>query len=311
MVDQEVLEARAAIGDARRPDRIHRLDVGGIHLSISEWGDITAPPILIAHGGFDFAGTFDTFAPRLANGGRRVIAWDQRGHGDSDQAALYTWAADVRDAARVLDYVGAESVPVVGHSKGGGLMTQLAESLPHRINAVINLDGIPNERGLLHRIDRTDITALRAELTGFLDHRRRAGTQQRRPDTLHGLAARRAAMNPRLSIEWLRYLVTVGAHRDEDGWRWNIDPSMRFGPGGPFKPEWAIPRLRGLSQPFLGVIGTEPEEMGFGTSPAEAWLTMPPGAEFHALEGVGHFVHIERPDTVAELVLNFLDRTGC
>ena len=36
-------------------------------------------------------------------------------------------------------------------------------------------------------------------------------------------------MNPRLSNEWLEYLVTVGAREDADGWRWKLDPSMRMG----------------------------------------------------------------------------------
>ncbi len=33
---------------------------------------------------------------------------------------------------------------------------------------------------------------------------------------------------------------------------------------------------------------------------------LPPGAVFVPLEGVGHFVHIEQPRVVADLVLDFL-----
>ena len=50
-------------------------------------------------------------------------------------------------------------------------------------------------------------------------------------------------MNPRLSQEWLEYLVTVGGRRDEDGWRWKIDPSIRMGGFGPWRPEWSMHRL--------------------------------------------------------------------
>ena len=68
---------------------------------------------LLAHGGFDFAGTLDVFAPMLADGGWRVVSWDQRGHGDSDHAALYSWEADLRDAAAVLGLRSATGpVPV-------------------------------------------------------------------------------------------------------------------------------------------------------------------------------------------------------
>ncbi len=130
----------------------------------------------------------------------------------------------------------------------------------------------------------------------------------RRADTIEGLAERRKLMNPRLSTEWLKYLVTVGARCDDDGWRWKIDPTLRFGPSGAWRPEWAIPRLRGLHVPYLGVIGTVKEEMGWGTTPEEAFPILPEGAEFHALADTGHFVHIERPDYVAEITTDFLGR---
>ena len=308
-MNNEIDLIRASLPQAQRPDRTRRVDVGGIEVSVVEWGDEKDQPLLLAHGGFDFAGTFDILGPLLAAAGFRAVAWDQRGHGDSDLAALYTWEADVRDAALVLASLGStDPIPVLGHSKGGGMVDQLAEVIPHRIGAVINLDGIPNERGFAQKIDRTDVAALDTELAAWLDHRRRAGSTNRRADTLQGLAERRRVMNPRLSVEWLQYLVTVGAREDTEGWRWKIDPTLRFGPSGAWSPHWAIPRLRGLHVPFLGIIGTIEEEMGWGTTPDEALPILPDGAEFHALANTGHFVHIERPEDVAEIVVDFLGR---
>lgn len=101
-MQSEIEVIRASVPQARRPDRTRRVDVGGIEVSVVEWGSEENPPVLLAHGGFDFAGTFDILGPLLAEAGFRAVAWDQRGHGDSDMAALYTWEADVRDAARVL-----------------------------------------------------------------------------------------------------------------------------------------------------------------------------------------------------------------
>src|SRR5690606_16280035 len=82
---------------ARPPDRRRDVDSAGLRIAVWEWGDPDAPPLLLAHGGFDFARTFDVFAPLLADGGWRVVSWDQRGHGDSEHAALYNWDADARD----------------------------------------------------------------------------------------------------------------------------------------------------------------------------------------------------------------------
>src|SRR5690606_39141172 len=92
----------------------------------------------------EFGRSFDVFAPVLAARGFRVVAWDQRGHGDSERAALSSWDADLRDALAVMDSVTPEPMVVVGHSKGGTLMTMFAEACPHRVSHLVNLDGFPS-----------------------------------------------------------------------------------------------------------------------------------------------------------------------
>lgn len=291
---------------ARRPDRRYRVDSTGISLAVAEWGDPDAPPLVIAHGGFDFAETLNVFAPLLAEGGWRVVSWDQRGHGDSDRAHLYSWEADLRDALAVVDSVGPGPVPFVGHSKGGSLMMHLANAVPHRVSALVNLDGLPSRRAMSDVSEHERTRLLRREVEAWLDHRRSLVGRRRKPGTLDELAERRGRMNPRLDRDWLRYLVTVGARRDEDGWRWKIDPTLRLGGFGPWRPEWSMLRLPGIGVPFLGVLGLERELMGWGTRPEDVTPYLPPSSTFVALEGVGHFVHIEQPRAVADLVLEFL-----
>lgn len=291
---------------ARRPDRGRSVDSHGLRLAVYEWGDETAPPILFAHGGFDFAGTYDTLAPLVADGGWRVVSWDQRGHGDSDHAELYSWEADQRDALAVLDSIGSEPIPVLGHSKGGGLLLNVADARPHRVSHLVNLDGLPSRRGWPDVAEHDRTRLLASELTAWLDHRRSAVDAIRKPGTIEALAERRGRMNPRMSTEWLRYLVPIGATESDDGWRWKIDPSMRLGGFGPWRPEWSMMRLPGLGMPVLGVLGLEREVMGWGTLPEDVVPYLPDGARFVPLEGVGHFVHIEQPRLIADLVLEFL-----
>ncbi|MEO7429085.1 MAG: alpha/beta hydrolase [Acidimicrobiales bacterium] len=295
-------DAAAYLG-ARRPDRQRVVDSHGVAIAVHEWGDEHAPPLLLAHGGMDFAGTFDVFAPLLAAGGFRVVSWDHRGHGDSEHAALYSWEADLRDAVSVFDSVSTVPVPVVGHSKGGSLMLQLADALPHRVSHLANLDGLPSRRSFPDVSDHQRTKLMAQELTTWLDHRRSLVDAQRKPGTIDELAARRARMNPRLSTEWLRYLVTVGAREDPDGWRWKIDPTIRFGGFGPWRPEWSMMRLPDIGVPVLAVLGTEADPMGWGTLPEDVLSHLPAGGRFVSLAGAGHFLHIEQPHAVAELVL--------
>src|SRR5690606_19735048 len=141
----------------------------------------------------------------------------------------------------------------------------------------------------------------RAELVSWLDHRAAVAEKVRRPGTLEELAQRRAVMNTRLPIEWLRYLVTVGARHSDDGWRWKLDPALRFGGFGPWSPEWSMGRLPGLAVPVLGVLALQPEALGWGTQPEDVVPYLPPGARFEVFEDAGHFVHIEQPHRVADL----------
>lgn len=291
---------------ARRPDRRETVDSCGVAISKVEWGSPDAPPLLFAHGGFDFAETINVFAPLLVAAGWRVVSWDHRGHGHSAWADLYSWEADLRDASTVLDSIGTAPLPMVGHSKGGALSLQLAEAFPHRFTHLVNLDGLPSRRSMPDIAEHERTRMLANEVGAWLDHRRRVSDKIRRPGTIDELAERRGLMNTRLEHDWLRYLVTVGGRRDEDGWRWRIDPTLRMGGFGPWRPEWSMLRLPGLSMPFLAVLGLELEVMGWGTRPADVVPYLPPDARFETLDGIGHFMHIEQPQLVADMVCDFV-----
>ncbi len=291
---------------ARRPDRHRWVNSYGVRLHVCEWGKRSDPPLFLVHGGSDFAGTFDLFAPLLADAGWRVVSWDHRGHGDSDHAALYGWDADVRDALTVLDSTRPDPVPVVAHSKGGGMMLQLADALPRRISKLVIIDGLPTPNPAPDISDHEQRKIDEKELAQWLDHRRKAASAQRKPGTLMDLAKRRKRMNPRLPDEWLQYLVTIGARKDPDGWRWKLDPGIRFGGFGPWRPEWSLKRLHLLEPPLFGMTATVEEEMGWGTNGEALRPFMPRGAKLLAMQDTGHFIHIERPREVADMVLEFL-----
>ena len=81
---------------------------------------------------------------------------------------------------------------------------------------------------------------------------------------------------------------------------------MRFGGFGPWRPDWYLERLPGFPVPLLGILATVQEEMGWGTRKQDLEKHLPLAAELVEYEDAGHFVHIEHPQGVAELVLGFL-----
>ena len=105
--------------DVRAPD--------GARLAVYEWGDPAGPPVLLVHGFAQchlcFAGQIPALEPHC-----RVIAYDQRGHGDSEQPAdpaayqgSRVWADDM---ATVIAAKRLARPVLAGWSMGGRVTRQ-------------------------------------------------------------------------------------------------------------------------------------------------------------------------------------------
>lgn len=96
------------------------LSVRGVTLHYLEWGSPESPPLLLIHGGSAHAHWWDHIAVELAPG-RRVIALDSRGHGDSDwvKPPAYEIGEYVEDIAAVMAQLRLAPCRLIGHSLGG------------------------------------------------------------------------------------------------------------------------------------------------------------------------------------------------
>ena len=115
-----------------------------------EWGGADAPPILLLHGGNQSAHSWDLVSLHLADR-YRVVAPDQRGHGDSEwsRESDYTLGALARDAAALIRDRGMGRPIVFGHSMGGMTALLLAKLCPELVRALVIVDVAPelSERG--------------------------------------------------------------------------------------------------------------------------------------------------------------------
>jgi pimeloyl-ACP methyl ester carboxylesterase len=258
---------------------------------------------------FDHARGFDLLAPLLAER-FRVVAFDARGHGESEWADAYLWPTDVADVAAVLAWVGRPA-HLLGHSRGGGLATDAAVHAPDLVRQLVNLDGFGPPGGDFDGGSPMDPEpgSLPERLGTFLDRRRRARKfgSWRPSASLEELVERRHRQNPRLSREWLSYLCFHAARETDAGWTWKADPNAGRA-FGPWRPEWIAPLWRHLQAPMLAIAGSEPDTWGPLPEPLiEERLAYVSNVRRATLRGVGHFAHMEDPVATADLVLDFLE----
>ena len=113
------------------------VDANGIRHHYLEWGEPSRPPLLLLHATGLCAWPWKPIARRLADN-YRVLAFDQRGHGDtgrSDKGYKFEYAGE--DLAAIVETMGLEHPRVIGHSSGG-LATIIASNLlPGRFGPVV------------------------------------------------------------------------------------------------------------------------------------------------------------------------------
>jgi pimeloyl-ACP methyl ester carboxylesterase len=108
---------------------------GGVRIAYDVVGD-GAPVLLIQGLGYGRWG-WQPVSERLA-GSYRVIAFDNRGYGESDKpAGPYTAAQMAGDAVAVLDAAGVERAHVVGASLGGAVAQELVLRHPDRVEKLV------------------------------------------------------------------------------------------------------------------------------------------------------------------------------
>ncbi|TPW29383.1 alpha/beta hydrolase [Martelella alba] len=115
----------------------------GLQLAYFDEGDRDATPILLIHG---FASTAAVnwvhpgWLKTLGEAGYRVIALDNRGHGQSDKphdSEFYFPPLMAGDAAALLDHLGIESAHVMGYSMGARNSAFLALGHPDRVRSLV------------------------------------------------------------------------------------------------------------------------------------------------------------------------------
>jgi len=202
----------------------------GLKLNYFDWGHAEAPIVLLAHGVRDHARSWDQTARALRHDGWRVVAFDLRGHGDSDWSpdGAYLTSYQVQDLADLIDHLGAPQLSLVGHSFGGTICARYAAMFPERVRKLVVIDGMGPGPENFERWNRQGAVARSRE---WLARRREAAAKP--PPlfrTIEEAAARLSSLHPHLAPEQAEHLARHGVRHVADGWTWKSDPLMSLYP---------------------------------------------------------------------------------
>lgn len=118
-----------------------RFSSDGLSLNYIDQGE--GDPVLLIHGfasnlGMNWVGT--KWVDTLVSAGFRVIAFDHRGHGDSDKLydpERYTIGDMANDTAALLDHLGIAKADLIGFSMGARVAAYLAITQPERARSLV------------------------------------------------------------------------------------------------------------------------------------------------------------------------------
>jgi 3-oxoadipate enol-lactonase len=246
----------------------------GVRLYHELHGPEDAPPLILLEGmGGDIPG-WRRNIPVLAQE-LRVIAYDFRGNGDSDEppgpATMQTF---VDDTHALLDSLGIDRAHVYGQSFGGMVAQEMALMKPERVRTLILGCTHPGQR---HAVRTKGSKVPKGEPW-------RAMYSPGFPDR-----------HPEHVAEDLRIGAAQPKHGEGGRRQWEAMQGFD-----------SFERLGGLRVPTLVLHGTE--DLAVSPENARVLAERIPGAELALLEGAGHLYHSEQAKEADAAVLDFVRR---
>jgi pimeloyl-ACP methyl ester carboxylesterase len=257
--------------------------VKGLRLHLLDWGGEGRQPLLLLHGFTGHAHAWDTLAIALQPH-FRVCALDQRGHGDSDPADVYTAAAAFDDLSGVVDQLGLSRPVLVGLSMGGRSALYFAAQRPRDVLKLVIVDIGPE-------------ISKRATA---------APSGPPEPDTWQSIeqAARHLyAGNPRPGIHYYRWVTSTSLRQRPDGtlvWKWHPSVKERRAPAD--VDWWAV--LRAATPPTLILRGEFSPILDRDVGERMA-KELPDGRLVEIPDAV-HTLHEDNPEAVLAALKEFL-----
>ena len=269
-----------------------RADVNGAAIEYDVTGE--GRPVVLLHGFPDSGRVWRHQVPALSAAGFQVIVPDLRGYGRSDKpkdVESYALEQMVDDVTGVLDHMGIERAHVVGHDWGAGLAWALASLRPGRVDHLVALSvghlASYAAAGFEQRVKSWYVLLFQFEGVAerwlsdndWANFRRMA----RHPDMEGVIADLESSGSLTPSLNWYR------ANLPAESW---VTPVPAFAP------------VR-VQAPTMGVWGDGDGALVEGQmTGSQAYVDGP--WRYERITGAGHWLQLEVPGTVNDLLIDFL-----
>ena len=286
----------------RKTSRSTFLRIRDIDYHVREWGDSSAPLLVMLHGWMDVSASFQFLVDALEREWH-VISPDWRGYGLSGWtvAGCY-WLPDyIADLDLLLEQFSPDRpARLVAHSLGGNMALLYAGARPERIARLVNLEGLGMPG------DPPDKAPGR--LARWLE-------ELREPPALKAYASLEAVVerlrktNPHLREDRARFLAQHwSARTDEGSYRILGDPAHKVVNPYLYRAEEVVAHWAAITAPVLWVMA---RDSGY----AQRMDALPGYAERIAairsierlwVAGSGHMLHHDQPEQLANEIERFL-----
>jgi 3-oxoadipate enol-lactonase len=271
----------------------------GLTLHALEWSR-EGTLLLFVHGFGNDAHVWDWCAPAFAPH-YRVVAIDQRGHGQSDRdpEGRYDHETMARDLHAALESLGAPRAVIVGHSLGGRVAMRFAALWPEKLAGLVIVDSAPelDARGTT-RI-RLDVQQQDPSFASLEDYERVLARQY---------PATRADILAKLAVHWTQ-------QRPDGRFELRLDPAFMRGRRGSSEEElarWSAEEakilwgaLEKLPCPALVVRGAASDVLSADVADKMADDVLKNG-RLSVIARAGHSVMLDNPEDFQKALAGFV-----
>ena len=272
---------------------------GSLRVHYLDEGPSDAAPVLLMHGEPSWSYLYRHMIPVLAGAGHRVIAPDLVGFGRSDKPAGtgdYTYARHVAWMSElVTDRLDLRDITFFGQDWGGLVGLRVVAGAPERFaRVVVGNTGLPTGKG--------------QPSEAFLQWQRFSQTAEQFPVGMIISGGCRTDLAPEV-------IAAYDAPFPDDSYKAGARIFPSLVPTSPDDPAsadnaaaWEV--LSRFDRPFLCAFSDSDPVTAGGDAPFKAKIPGAQGQPHTTIEGGGHFLQEDCGPALAQVILDFIDRTS-